>query len=122
MKVLVNRSWSYVSCRLTIFSIAYNWSARTEETILSFLFRYLRIKTPKFKKFTKSPYRDTLYTLSPEKLRKLIRLCEIICKFPDMFDRLFKCFLSVPLVRLDTILRLDKEWGCPWNVPSVVVC
>jgi hypothetical protein len=113
MKVLVNRSWSYVSCRLTIFSIVYNWSARTEERILAFLYRYLRVKLPKFKRFTLTPNRDTLYTLHPEKLRKLIRLCEIICKFPDMFDRIFKCFLSVPLVRLDTILRLDKEWGCP---------
>ena len=126
MKVLVNRVWGFVSAHLLPLSLQYSWQARTEMQILSLIFEYCRIplQRGRIKKWNRkfdtqilkslpNDYSYTLINLPPEKLRKVIRLCEIIRRFPDMFNRLFVCFKSVPLVRLDTILILDKQWGCP---------
>lgn len=126
MKVLVNRVWGYISSHLLPLSVQYSWSVRTEYGILEQIFKYCRIsvKPGRIKRWNRKfdsqilkqlpiDYTHTLIHLPPEKLRKVIRLCEIIRRFPDMFNRLFSCFTSVPLVRLDTILILDKQWGCP---------
>jgi len=115
VKVLLNRSSSFIGCRLIVLAIQYNWSAKTETSILIKLFKYLRVSSDLWYsiRYSQSFVHQALAKLSPEKLRKLMRLCEIICKFPDMFDRLFQCFTSIPLVRLDRILELDKQWGCP---------
>lgn len=126
MKVLINRIWGLVSARLSIFAARYSWYAQTYEEIFDCIFAYFKIKLRKARpnqfrrwnnKFDRQllknlpyDYISTLLSLSPEKLRKVIRLCELICKFPDCFDRIFACFRIVPLVRLDRICELDREF------------
>jgi hypothetical protein len=112
MKVLVNRCWGYITSRLVIHAIAYEWCVvRREVGVVTTLCRFLRIPVPKFI----PNIRRFLYQLSAENLRRFIRLADILCCHPDMFNRVVSCFRSVPLSRLETIIILDREWFQPFS-------
>jgi hypothetical protein len=114
MKVLVSRSCSLLFSRLTVLADQFSWSVRTLSSILNKLLEYLNYRSVYKYTYvgdnTERSISTYLTTLPPEKLRRLIRLSEIICNAPDMFDRLFECFLSIPLYRMLDILCLDRQF------------
>ena len=122
MKVLVNRTWSFISSRLTIASINYGWSIRTDYSIFIRLMKYLKINTvSKGKKFSDiywksvTPYnfRNIIPLLSASSLRSLIKLSEYILCHPMYFDFFIKPAHPINSIQLEKILcqgypNLDK--------------
>lgn len=99
MKVLVTRLWDIVSCRLVVLADQFKWSTISAVSILQKILSFFKIEptTP-------------LSQLTPEILRKAYRLAELLCKYPDLFFRVFECFTSIPISRMDRILEIDKQF------------
>ena len=108
MKIIRKRLLSVLCCRLAVFANQYNWIFKSEKYILFWMCRYLGIP---IKNVLNLHY--TISKLSPENIRRLIRLGEILSKYPQMFNRWWGCFFQVPIHRLETIFEKDIQWGCP---------
>lgn len=111
MKVLVSRTFSYISSRLTIASINYGWSIRTEYQIFVRLMKYLKINATSkcsiyWKAITPLNYRSIIPLLSASSLRSLIKLSEYILRHPMYFDFFIKPTHPIDSIQLEKICNL----------------
>jgi hypothetical protein len=108
MKVLVRNAVSFICSRLTVYADYYRWSARTDKAILISMLKYLNVPPSLWYKQPSHMFVENIIKkLSPQKIRRILQLCELLLKFPEMFDRMFSCFNSVPIIWMDRILMRD---------------
>lgn len=115
MKVLVNRTWYFLSSALVFAADKFKWSVRYEYELFVHLCKYLRINryVDKHSKVTmcidwnkvnQFNFRNLIPLLSASCLRSLIKLSEYILKRPEYFDIFIVPRYSISIQQFEQIL------------------